>query len=555
MIGVVASAAQHRVVREFFNLFKTPWEFCGLGASYEVLICADSQVAFNPAQLVVVYGARPGAFDAQNGLEAISSSKGAHLSFKGNRIPLYGDCVSLSGRGKTVLQTEKGETVGLEFGPAERRCVRLAFDLFSEVKQLLRRGQPAAHARIPTLDLQIALLRDLIVERSIPLVEIPPVPPGYKFIVCLTHDLDHPGIKNHRCDHTMFGFLFRAIFGSLAGFCKGRRSFQQLAANWRAAISLPLVHLGLAADFWKTIGRYREIEGALPSTFFVIPQQDNPGRGIDGPAPSRRAARYVVEQLRDEIKALVATGCEIGLHGIDAWRDVARGLEEMAAIRTLSDQLEIGVRMHWLYFDEKSPALLEKAGFSYDSTVGYNETVGCRAGTYQAFQPLGVDRLLELPMHIMDTALFFPGRLDLTDEQAREILDEIVGKVIHFGGALTINWHDRSIAPERLWDEPYIALLDELKKKGAWFATCAQAVSWFKQRRSAVIEQSEGAAIRVTIPPNDIGLPGLRLWLHNAQTTGPDSPEAGEAGRFSEVILDGSREVPWPPSGKMATVA
>ena len=55
--------------------------------------------------------------------------------------------------------------------------MRVGFDLFAEVEDLLRRGQPAKHAQIPTLDLQIALLRDLIVSHSIPLSEIPPFPP------------------------------------------------------------------------------------------------------------------------------------------------------------------------------------------------------------------------------------------------------------------------------------------------------------------------------------------------------------------------------------------
>ena len=44
----------------------------------------------------------------------------------------------------------------------------------------------------------------------------------------------------------------------------------------------------------------------------------------------------------------------------------------------------------------------------YDSTIGYNETVGYRAGTTQPYRPLAASRLLELPLHVMDTALFYP---------------------------------------------------------------------------------------------------------------------------------------------------
>src|SRR5437870_1230635 len=38
MIGVVARAEEHDIVREFFELFKTPWEFCRDNERYRVLL-------------------------------------------------------------------------------------------------------------------------------------------------------------------------------------------------------------------------------------------------------------------------------------------------------------------------------------------------------------------------------------------------------------------------------------------------------------------------------------------------------------------------------------
>ena len=43
MIGVVAHDAERAVIREFFELFKTPWEFCRPGIAYDVLICSGSR--------------------------------------------------------------------------------------------------------------------------------------------------------------------------------------------------------------------------------------------------------------------------------------------------------------------------------------------------------------------------------------------------------------------------------------------------------------------------------------------------------------------------------
>ena len=388
--------------------------------------------------------------------------------------------------------------------------MRVGFDLFEEIEELLRRGQPVGYAQIPTLDLQIALLRDLIVSRSIPLSEIPPVPSGYSFIVCLTHDVDNFGVTNHRFDHTIAGFIYRALVGSLVGFCTGGKSVRQLVTNWKAVFSLPFVYLGMAKDFWKALDQYSRIENGLPSTFFVIPRKDDPGRDAGSPAHKWRAARYELAEIAEQVQRLVSAGCEIGLHGIDAWCDVEKGRAELEAIRKVTSESEIGVRMHWLYFDEHAPALLEKAGFSYDSTVGYNETVGYRAGTTQAFRPLNADRLLELPMHVMDTALFYPAHMDLAPKQAKVILDQMIANVVRFGGVLTVNWHDRSLAPDRLWDEPYIELLNELRSQGAWFATATQAVGWFKKRRLASIENANGAEPRVEVDECNDDLPGLR---------------------------------------------
>jgi hypothetical protein len=78
--------------------------------------------------------------------------------------------------------------------------------------------------------------------------------------------------------------------------------------------------------------------------------------------------------------------------------------------------------MHWLYWDENSPAQLEAAGFTYDSTGGFNGAVGYRAGTTQAFKPPMARRILELPLHVMDTALFYPYHMNLTQSEAWNVM-------------------------------------------------------------------------------------------------------------------------------------
>ena len=56
---------------------------------------------------------------------------------------------------------------------------------------------------------------------------------------------------------------------------------------------------------------------------------------------------------------------------------------------------------------------------------------------------------------------------------------------------MTINWHSRSLSPERNWDEFYRDLLDKLKKERTLFFTAAEAVQWFARRRSIRFENIE----------------------------------------------------------------
>lgn len=526
MIGVIADSADHGVVREFFELFKTPWEFYQKDQQYEVVICSGERQFDAGAKLTLAYAGRRVHFEDQHRVPAESrTSHPCFLKYQGNRIPIYGDSITFAAKAGGLLVDESTQECAAYLDTSGRRSLaRVGYDLFAEVRTLLTVGQPPLNANIPTLELHIALLRDLIIGCGISLVEIPPVPDGFPFIACLTHDVDHPSARQHKLDHTIVGFLWRAIFGSLADTVRGWMSLRDAVKNWAAAVKLPFVYAGLARDFWSDFAeRYLEVEKDLPSTFFVIPRKNYPGKGIDSRAAAFRAACYEAKELADTICRLTSAGREVGLHGIDAWLDSSAGRAELEEISRLTGVSEVGVRMHWLYYNEKSPATLEKAGAYYDSTSGYNDAVGYRAGTTQAFKPLEAKRLLELPLHAMDTALFYLSYLGLSPREASARLSQIADDVVQHGGCITINWHDRSLAPERLWGGCYRELIQDLKNRGAWFATAGQATSWFRKRRSAVFE-ADGAfqrstCAKVVVRQSD-NLPGLRLRVHKGRKYG-----------------------------------
>ena len=331
---------------------------------------------------------------------------------------------------------------------------------------------------------------------------------------------------------------------------RGRVPVRHLLINWAAVARLPFIYLGLAKDFWYEFDRYLDIEKGLDSTFFVLPFRDKPGRTVSGSAPRIRASGYGAADIAERIQTFASAGREIGLHGIDAWIDTVKGQEEMAQITNITSAKSTGVRMHWLYFDDNSPVVLEKAGFSYDSTVGYNQTIGYRAGTAQVYKLLQTHHLLELPLHIMDTALFYPDYLNLTFEEADRRIGIIVDYARQFGGAITFNWHDRSIAPERLWGEFYTSLICGLKQNGAWCSSAGSVVSWFQKRRSVVFHRVE-QGMDVMLPNAhsncDERVPGLRVRVYNQKGIHATSSEP-----YVDTILTKSMNIPLPVSSSVA---
>jgi hypothetical protein len=509
MIGVVTQSAYREIAQEFFELFKTPWEFCRADGRYDVVINTTAERELPPAKVIITYGAEPAA----------ASSDVTMLSYNGAQIPIYGRYTNVEplGPAPRLIVDSTGVPVTSATRHGDAVFIRIGYDLFREVSLLLTSGQPKAHAAIPTLERHIHLLRDCILGAGVPLVEIPPVPHGYRFTVCLTHDLDHPSIRLHRWDHTVAGFLYRATVGSLLDACRGRTSLRALVKNLGAVLRLPFIHLGVAEDFWSGFTKYLKLERGLRSTFFVIPARHRAGRTLEGNAPAFRASVYGVSDIAPQLKPILDAGNEVALHGIDAWIDPVAGANERDTVFAVTGIPVAGARMHWLFWSKDAPAQLELAGFLYDSTFGYNETVGFRAGTAQAFRPIGARDLLEIPLTIMDTALFYPSYLGLTQRTAGNAVWPIVEEVEQRGGVLTINWHDRSLAPERLWEDFYTDLLEELKGRSAWFSTMREAALWFRHRRSAAIERvrwTDDTVSIVTSAADGGDLPDMRIRVH-----------------------------------------
>jgi hypothetical protein len=144
----------------------------------------------------------------------------------------------------------------------------------------------------------------------------------------------------------------------------------------------------------------------------------------------------------------------------------------------------------------------------------------------------------------MDTALFYPAYLHLSPEQAMMRIDGMVKDMGQFGGVLMVNWHDRSIAPERLWDDFYAELVEKFKSAGAWFCTAAEAAQWFRRRREVRLGSS-GSEAALASSRSETRLPGIRIRSYqiSRRSQSKTMKDCAIDPSFSEVLLDDAKEI------------
>jgi hypothetical protein len=548
MIGVISKTTETAVVKEFFQLFKTPWEFFRADRSYDVVIATADEIPEVDAGLLLIFGSGIKSSDTQAKITARSKLRDINLSYQGTQVPIYGEALTFQENGSTVPVVTAGSGIaGLKIHSADRLILRLGYDLFREVEFLLSVGQPIEHARIPTLEIHIMMLRKWILDAGITFLEIPSTPAGHSFIVCLTHDIDFVGIRQHKFDHTMWGFLYRSTVGAFSDLVRRRISIRRLLKAWQAAASLPFVYLGWMKDFWVPFDWYLQHEKNIPSTYFLIPFKKRAGDRVGVRHAKRRATAYDITDIPEWTRTLMREGCEIGVHGIDAWHSVDKGREELGRVAAATGASEIGIRMHWLLRDENTFRVLDEAGYSYDSTAGYNETLGYRCGTTQAFRPLGARRLLELPLQIQDGALFYHQRLDLSEPEAWDLCAALIENARKLGGVLTILWHDRSPGPERFWGDFYVKLVHELRLPEVWFGSAGQVVNWFRKRREVVFERLGSGDGTTQVRLRNGGgkiVPPLRVRVHHPKTRDQGNQATfWEAGRTTDVPWTGETDI------------
>jgi hypothetical protein len=276
------------------------------------------------------------------------------------------------------------------------------------------------------------------------------------FTVALTHDVDNP-----------WRWTKLGLRGSAARLKRNVLNIR-VAPAFREATALAAapVHRVRGTDpnwrFSQIVAEERR-RGAHGSTFFVLAGHHDPH---DGPSPD------TYEQLRPElVETLRETGAEIGLHGsYTAADDPQRLAEEKASLEALAGPVH-GHRYHYLRGDPHRN--IARLPFRYDTTLGFPDAVGFRAGIARPFFPWDFDRdapadVLEIPLAAMDATLAEERYLGLSAKRAWPQLNALLDWGAANGGAFAILWHPDRFDPLSSggWDRLYSRLLDGVQARG-----------------------------------------------------------------------------------------
>jgi len=138
-----------------------------------------------------------------------------------------------------------------------------------------------------------------------------------------------------------------------------------------------------------------------------------------------------------------------------------------------------GYRSHYLHFDyQKSFRILENAGILYDSTLGYWENIGFRAGISFPFYPFNIEenrpfRVLEIPLIVMDTTLHSKKAMNMNPLAARLTLRRLIDMADKYQSHLSLLWHNVTFDPIDfpLWAGVYWSTLRHAISKGGWITS------------------------------------------------------------------------------------
>ncbi len=278
-----------------------------------------------------------------------------------------------------------------------------------------------------------------------------------KFVLSLSHDIDYWNVWDKKAVKDALKYNLDTL------------SKRPVAAAYK--IIGHLLHKKFIYDPWITVRSIRRTEDVMggKSTWFLLARNDY----------EDERQNYLFDvKYREQIIDLLGQQ-EIGLHGSPASAfdlDVLK--EELDALRAVGFD-PTGFRTHYLHFDyQKSFKILEQAGIQYDSTLGYWENIGFRAGISFPFFPFNIEenrpfRVLEIPLIVMDTTLYSKKAMNLTTLSAARRLKRLIDLAAKYQSHLSLLWHNNTFDPIDYpgWGSLYHSTIRYAQKKKGWITS------------------------------------------------------------------------------------
>ncbi|WP_436795770.1 polysaccharide deacetylase family protein [Actinospongicola halichondriae] len=268
------------------------------------------------------------------------------------------------------------------------------------------------------------------------------------FEAVLTFDVDNPYAYQNR----RLRSVARSVVGR--GVIRGRpRSALAMARGWA-----DVRRHGVDRDPWNTFDVLMTGTESLgvQGMFHLIADPDPAGRNPDA---VYRLDDPAVVSLIDSVRR---RGHLLGVHGsYESHLSVDRLRREVETVRELAADFgqpsrPLHGRQHYLRWDAAaSPATQAAAGLDVDSTVGFAERAGFRAGMCRPFHAYDhrSRRTLPLmvrPLIVMDRTLVDAGYENLARESAVDLLEELAATCRRHQGEYVVLWHNDSLHDDRL---------------------------------------------------------------------------------------------------------
>jgi hypothetical protein len=139
-------------------------------------------------------------------------------------------------------------------------------------------------------------------------------------------------------------------------------------------------------------------------------------------------------------------GFELGVHpGYSTFGSKPALENEVALLRRALAVQKVGGRQHYLRWSPQTWLDWESCGLAYDSTVGFADLIGFRAGTAFPFRPWSFSEnrelnLIEVPLIVMDcTPVKYMG---LSREEGLARIRNCIQRAAIVGGVFTLLWHN-----------------------------------------------------------------------------------------------------------------